>query len=108
MRLVPTSNPTAELLTLSLCLMTIVAGGGRSLERGKYLLVLLLKNGSVMGQGDAAHGGLRSDLVFGQSQALPEANAGSVDERGIVAEPEGINAGGRHGVVVAQTDIVKW
>src|ERR1700733_722790 len=108
MRLVPTSKPTAELLTLSLCLMTIIAGGGRSLERRQYLLVLLLKNGSVTGHGNAARGGLRSDLIFGQSEALPEANASCVNKCGIVVEPEGIDTGRRHGVVVVQANVVKW
>src|ERR1700722_9550089 len=107
MRLVPTSKPIAELLTLSLCLMMIVAGGGRCLERRQYLLVLLLKNGSVTGYGDSVRGGLRSDLVFRQSETLPQPNAGSVNERGIEAEPESVDAGGRQGGVVAQADIVK-
>src|ERR1700722_17984680 len=107
MRLVPTSKPIAELLTLSLCLMMIVAGGGRCLERRQYLLVLLLKNGSVTGYGDSVRGGLRSDLVFRPSEALPQPNAGSVTDRGIKAEPESVDAGGRQGVVVAQADIVK-
>src|SRR5580704_8545885 len=108
MRLVPTSKPTAELLTLSLCLMTIVVGGCRSLERRQYLLVLPLKNGSVTGHGDAARGGLRMHLIFGQSETLPEANASCVHIRGIIIEPERINAGRRQGVVVAQADIAKW
>src|SRR5580698_4161555 len=108
MRLVPTSKPMAELLTLSLCLMMIVAGGGRSLERRQYLLILLLKNGSVTGHGDAARGGLRLHLIFGQSEALPEANTSCMHVCGIVIESERVNAGRRQGVVVAQADIAKW
>src|SRR5580704_15352576 len=107
MRLVPTSNPTAELFTLSLCLMMIVAGGGRSLERRQYLLILLLKNCSVTGHGDAARGGLGLHLIFGQSETLPEANAGSVHKGGIVVEPKGVNARGRNGVVVSQAQVAK-
>src|ERR1700678_945768 len=107
MRLVPTSNPTAELLTLSLCLMMIIAGGSRSLERRQYLLVLLSKNCSVTGHGNAARGGLRLHLSFGQSKTLPEANTRSMHERGVVIEPKGINAGRRHGIVVRQAEIVE-
>src|ERR1039457_6572296 len=105
MRLVPTSNPTAELLTLSLCLMTIVAGGGRCLERRQYLLVFLLKNGSVTGNGDAARRRLLLHLIFGQSETLPEANAGCVHECRIVVEPKRIDAGRRQRVVISLTDL---
>src|SRR5580704_4034300 len=108
MRLVPTSKPTAELLTFSLCLMSIVVGGARCPERRQYLLVFFLKNGSVTGHRDTARGGLRSHLIFSQSKTLPEANAGMVNKHGIVVEPEGVNAGWRHGVVVAQADVAKW
>ena len=62
--------------------MMIVVGGGRCPERRQYLLVFLLKNGSVTGHGDAARGGLRLHLIFGQSQTLPEANASGVHELG--------------------------
>src|ERR1700722_13122162 len=99
MRLVPTSNPTAELLTFSLCLMSIVVGCARCPERRQYLLVFFLKNGSVTGHGDAARGGLRLHLIFSQSKTLPEANAGMMNKHGIVTEPKCVDAGWRHGIV---------
>src|ERR1700722_868984 len=103
MRLVPTSNPTAELFTLSLCLMIVVVGG-RCLELRQYLLVFLSKNGSVLGHGNAACGGLRLHLVFGQSETLPEANAGSVDECAIVVEAESVNTWRGGHIVIVQAD----
>src|SRR5579863_2662234 len=103
MRLVPTSSPSAEWFPLSLCRMTFLFGA-RSFERRNDFLVSFPENGPVLREGQALRGGLGTELILGDSQALPQADSGSVYEHGIVIEAKGVDTGGRRCVVVGEAD----